>query len=190
MGKVIYWKLCKKFKFNHANKWYMHKLEPVLENETHKLLWDFEIQTDYLISASRPYNQQKKRACQIAVFAVSADHRIKLKESEKKEKYLDFTRELKKLWYMKVTVIPIVIGALGTVTKGLVKGLGNKRKTGKGTGGLGNKRKSGNHANYCIIKISQIPEKNPGELRKLAVTQTTVKSHKITPMWKTFKRLK
>ena len=53
------------------------------------------------------------------------DHRIKLKECEKKDKYLDFARELKKLWNMKVTIVPIVIGALGTVTKGLFKGLEN-----------------------------------------------------------------
>ena len=56
-------------------------------------------------------------------FSVPADHRIKLKESEKKDKYLDLARELKKLWNMKVTIIPIVIGAFGTVTKGLIKGL-------------------------------------------------------------------
>ena len=31
--------------------------------------------------------------------------------------------ELKKIWNMKVTIIPIVIGAFGTVTKGLLKGL-------------------------------------------------------------------
>ncbi len=30
---------------------------------------------------------------------------------------------MKKLWNMKVTIIPIVIGAFGTVTKGLLKGL-------------------------------------------------------------------
>ena len=51
------------------------------------------------------------------------DHRIKLKECEKRDKYLDLARELKKLWNMKVTIIPIVIGAFGTVTKGLLKGL-------------------------------------------------------------------
>ena len=50
-------------------------------------------------------------------------HRIKLKECEKKNKYLDVTRKLKKLWNMKVTIIPIVTGAFGTVTKGLLKGL-------------------------------------------------------------------
>ena len=56
-------------------------------------------------------------------FAVLADHRAKLKESEKKDKYVDFARELKKLLDMKVKFIPIVIGSLGTVTKGLVQRL-------------------------------------------------------------------
>ena len=51
-------------------------------------------------------------------FAVPVDHRIKLKESENKGKYLDIVRELKKLWNMKVTIIPIVIGAFDIVTKG------------------------------------------------------------------------
>ena len=58
-------------------------------------------------------------------FAVSVYHRVKLKESEKTDKYLDFARELKKLWNMKVTFIAIVIDALGTVPKGLLKGLHN-----------------------------------------------------------------
>ena len=47
----------------------------------------------------------------------------KPKESKKKYNYLDLARELKKLWNMKVTIIPSVIGAFGTVTKGLFKGL-------------------------------------------------------------------
>ena len=37
VGKVIHWELCKKLKFDHMNKWYMHNPEPVLENETYKL---------------------------------------------------------------------------------------------------------------------------------------------------------
>ena len=53
-------------------------------------------------------------------FAVSADHMVKLKESKKRDKYLDLARELKKLFNIKVTMIPIVIG---TVYKGLVQGL-------------------------------------------------------------------
>ena len=38
VGKVIHWEMCKKFKFYHTNKWYMHNPAPVLENNTHKLL--------------------------------------------------------------------------------------------------------------------------------------------------------
>ena len=70
---------------------------------------------------TRPYNnQQKKRTCKIVDFAV---HRINLKESKKKDKYLDLARELKKLLNMKITIVPIVIAVLGTITKGLLKGL-------------------------------------------------------------------
>ena len=68
-------------------------------------------------------NPQKKRICKIVHFAVPVDHRINLKESEKTDKYLDLARELKKLWNMKVTIVPIVVGALGTITEGLLKGL-------------------------------------------------------------------
>ena len=84
----------------------------------------------HLRQKTRPYNNYKKkkkkkkeRICKIVDFAVPADHRIKLKECEERDKYLDLARELKKLWNMKVTIVPIVIGALGTITKGLLKGL-------------------------------------------------------------------
>ena len=63
------------------------------------------------------------RTSRIVVFAVPADHSVKLKESKKRNKYLDLARELKKLWNMKLTVIAIVIGALGTITKGLIRRL-------------------------------------------------------------------
>ena len=100
VGKVIHWELCKKLHFHHATKWYMHKPESVLENKTHKILWDFEIQTDHLITARRPdlvLINKEKRTCHIVDFAVPADHRVKLKEIEKKDKYLDLAIELKKL---------------------------------------------------------------------------------------------
>ena len=56
-------------------------------------------------------------------FAVPADHRVKSKENEKKDKYFDIARELKKLWNMKVIFIPFIIGAHSTVPKVLVQGL-------------------------------------------------------------------
>ena len=77
----------------------MHNPAAVLENDTHKLLWDFDMQTDHLISARRPeliIINKRKGTCKIVDFAGPAEHRIKLKESEKKDKYLDIARQLKK----------------------------------------------------------------------------------------------
>ena len=106
---------------------------------------------------TRPYNNQqkkkkkkKKRTCKIVDFAVLGDHRIKLKECEKKDKYLDLVRELKKLWNMKVTIIPIMIGS-------------RQQRIIKGTGRLGNKRTSGDYPNY-YIENNQNTEESPGDL--------------------------
>ena len=79
----------------------MHNPAPVLENNLHKLLWDFDVHMDHLILARRPdlviINKKKGGGtCKIVDFTVPADHRIKLKECEKKNKYLDLARELKK----------------------------------------------------------------------------------------------
>ena len=54
-------------------------------------------------------------------FVVLPDHRIELKESKIRYKYLDLVRELKKQWNMKVTVIPIRSGTIRTIPKGLLK---------------------------------------------------------------------
>ena len=33
VGKIMHWKLCKKFKFDHTNKCYLHNPTSVLEND-------------------------------------------------------------------------------------------------------------------------------------------------------------
>ena len=112
----------------------MHNPAPVQENDSQKLVRDFNKQTDHLIPARRPeliIINKRKRICKIVDLAVPVYHRINLKESEKKDKYLDLARELKKLWNMKVTIVPVVIGALGTVTKGLLKGLEDLEVSGR-----------------------------------------------------------
>ena len=49
-------------------------------------------------------------------FAMSVDHRMKIKENGKGEKYLDLTIEQ---WNIKVMVILIVVGELGLVPGGI-----------------------------------------------------------------------
>ena len=83
-------------------------------------------------------------------------------------------RELKKLWDMKVTIVPIVIGAFGTITKGLLKRPGRLESWWTGR----------DYPNDSIAENGQNPETSLGDLRKLAVTQTPVKNHHLTLMRK------
>ena len=109
------------------------------------------------------------RICKIVNFTVPADHRINLKESEKKDKYLDLARELKKLWNMKVTIVPIVIGALGTITKGLLKGLENLEVGGRVE----------TSQTTALLRTAKI-------LRRVLETWgDLLKNHQPTLMWKT-----
>ena len=71
---------------------------------------------------------------------------------------------------MQMTIILIVIGAFGTVIKGLLKGLedlevGGRVETIQTT---------------TLFRTAGITEKSPGDLRKLAVTQTEMKNHQLT----------
>ena len=74
-----------------------------------------------------------------------------------------------------MSVIPIGIDALDTVTKGLIQRLEDLEKR--------------DHPNYSIIAIGQNIEKSPGDLRRLTVTKIRVKNHQLTPVWKTLKRI-
>ena len=91
----------------------MHNPESILENETPELLWDIEIQRDPPILGRRSdlLIVIKKGTCQLVDFAIQTDYRLKIKESEKKNKFLYLARELKNQWNVKVTVVPIVVGA-------------------------------------------------------------------------------
>ena len=61
--------------------------------------------------------------------------------------------------------------------QGLEKGIGRRR----------NQKKNREHPDYSIVEIGQDIEKSPGDLRTFAVTQTPMKDHQLTMMWKTRK---
>ena len=85
--------------------------------------WDFSIQTNHQLEHKRPdlaEVDKQQAVCQIIDVAVPGDARVELKEKEKIDKYQDLAKELKKLWKVKIRVVPNVIGALGTIPTGLV----------------------------------------------------------------------
>ena len=87
----------------------------------------------------------------------------------------DYTK-WKKLWNMKVTVIQIVTGALGAVTKGLIQGLEDLEISGRGETTQTTK----------FLRSASILRRVLKDLRRLTVTLTPVKNHQL--MWKTLKR--
>ena len=87
-------------------------------------------------------------------------HRVKNNEREMRDKYFDLARELRKQWNIKMTVIPMVIGALGRDIKDLGREL-EELEIGKGTKII---------QTTALFKSAKNAEKSPGDLRRLAVT--------------------
>ena len=128
LAKVIHWDLCKKYGAKVQSKWYDHVPEKVEETDHVKILWDFNIQTDHVIEHRRPdvvVLDKHEKMCHLIDIAVPGDSRVeaKEKENEKVQKYQDLARELRKLWQVKVNVVRVVVGALGTIPKELEKHL-------------------------------------------------------------------
>ena len=123
---MVHWDFLWKCGFSRVDKWYEHQPETVLENNDYKLLWDNNIQTDHQISARKPdlvvINKQEQ-TCQVIDIAVPEDTAVKAKEEEKLEKYQDLAREIQKMGSVRTQVLPVVIGALGTVPKRLESNL-------------------------------------------------------------------
>jgi hypothetical protein len=55
--------------------------------------------------------------------AISADRNVVQKEVEKKLKYNSLSIDVQRLWNLKGTIIPIITGATGIVTKSLRENL-------------------------------------------------------------------
>ena len=160
----------------------MHKLESFLDNETYKVLRDFEIQTNYLISARRPdivkVRTKVNITCRKVDFPVSAEHRGKIKESQKRDKYQDLARGLRKLWNMKMTVIRIVFHAPGTIPKLLINGLGDLEIIGQVE----------HTPTLALVRSGRILRRVLeawGGLKTLAITQTSERIYQVTLVGKT-----
>ncbi len=111
-----------------AYKWYIHNPAPVLENDSHKLLWDFDIQTDHLISTRRPdliiiIKKKKKKEGKSAnytrphlEYAIQATHPILSHDAEawvkvqklaltfvKGHRHVPYEADLQQLWLLSLT---------------------------------------------------------------------------------------
>jgi hypothetical protein len=123
-AKYIHWKICQHFKLPTADKWYEHQPLTVAENNKVTVLWDMPVNTDREIKANRPdiiIKNKEEKTCLMIDMTVPSERNVTIKELEKLSKYKDLEIEISRMWEMKTTTIPIVVGALGLIKKGLDK---------------------------------------------------------------------
>ena len=90
------------------------------------IMWDMPVNTDITITANRPdiiVKDSVNSTCKLIDITVSSDRNIALKETEKNSKYKDLEVEIQRMWHMKTVVIPVVVGVLGTVKKGMLESI-------------------------------------------------------------------
>ena len=136
VARIIHRGLCRLYELDRADKWFEHQPSSVQETDRTKVLWDFNIPCDHIIEARRPdivIVEKEEKVCKIIDIVIQGDSRVAEKEREKVEKYQDLKQEISRIWSIKkVEVIPVVVGALGTITKNLdkwIEKIGIKIKT-------------------------------------------------------------
>ena len=121
----MHWKILKHYNIKaNDDKWYEHQPETVTENEKVTILWDMQVHTDKTIKANKPdiiIKDKQEKTCMLIDMAIPADRNTSVKVAEKLSKYKDLEVEITKMWGLKTITVPVVIGALGVVKKGIEK---------------------------------------------------------------------
>ena len=87
-----------------------------------------QVQTDRTIPNNKPdiiIRDNEKGTCMLIDVAISGDRNMIKKEAKKILKYKDLTIEMQRMWNVKTKVIPIIIGATGTISKTFRKYMSN-----------------------------------------------------------------
>ena len=118
----VHREMCRKYGIECTDKWYDHQPLAVVENRDVRITWDMTVFTDKKLNHNRPDITLVRKDTQewtLIDMAVPADQNISTEE-EKVDRYQDPAFEIKRIHRAsKVTVIPIVIGTLGIVSRNL-----------------------------------------------------------------------
>jgi len=90
-------------------------------------LWHQQVQTNRTIpnNITEIIRDNEKGTCMLIDVAISGDRNVVKKEAEKILKYKDLTLEIQHMWNVKTKVIPVIIGATGTISKSFTKCVSN-----------------------------------------------------------------
>jgi len=109
--------------FTVCDIWWNHQPEAVCENQHSKILWDFTLVMDLSLCHDWPditYALKDKQKVFFIDIAVPGDCRIAQKSVEKCEKYVDLKIQC---WRSATSIVPIIVGALGSIPKDLASSL-------------------------------------------------------------------
>ena len=87
-------------------------------------MWNQQVQTDRTIPNNKPdilIRDNEKGTCMLIDVAISGDRNVIKKENDKFLKHKDLTIEIQRMWNVKAEVIPVIIGATGTILKSFRK---------------------------------------------------------------------
>ena len=92
------------------------------------ILWNQQVQTDSTSPSNKPgiiIRDNEKGTCMLIGAVISGNRNVFKKEAEKIIKYKDLTIEIQRMWNVKTEVIPVIIGATGTISKSFRKYVSN-----------------------------------------------------------------
>ena len=122
VGKYLHWCILKNIGVQVDDSWLNHVPKEVVQHDDTTVMWDKSITTEKKVGANRPditIHDTKERVCTFVDVSNPVCINVIKKEAEKITKYRDLEIEVQKCWNLKeVRTIPIVVGALGTVSKG------------------------------------------------------------------------
>jgi hypothetical protein len=88
------------------------------------ILWNQQVQTDKIIANNKSYiiiRHNENGTCILIDVAIPGDRNVIKIEAEKILKYKDLTTAIQQMWNVKARVIPVIIGATGTISRSLRK---------------------------------------------------------------------
>ena len=131
MCAQLHFNICKETGVQLDKKhWYEHVPKSVETSQAGKvtILWNKQVQTDRTIPNNKPHitiRDNGKGTCMLIDVVILVDRNVIKKEAEKILKYKDLTIEIQRMGKVKTRVIPVIIGATGTISKSLRKYINN-----------------------------------------------------------------
>ena len=126
VASIIHWDVCRHFGVPVESRWYRHHPDRLVETDDITMMWDTTIPTARKIKANRPdicLRNRKTNTCLLIDISCPADGNIGKKHAEKLAKYSDLRVEISRMWHCRTLVVPVVLGALGTVHAGIARWL-------------------------------------------------------------------